>query len=67
MKILTVVWKGVSLRPRWEAMEDTWISPTDAAGHFGANKDSIRNWIKKRDPKFLPIRSETVNVQKIRA
>lgn len=30
-------------------IEENWISITEAAGHLGVTKDSIRNWIKKTD------------------
>ena len=30
-------------------MEDKWISIEEAAEYLGVNKDSVRNWIKKKD------------------
>lgn len=30
-------------------IEENWISISEAAGHLGVTKDSIRNWIKKTD------------------
>lgn len=31
-----------------EEHEDKWISLEEAADYLGVNKDTIRNWIKKR-------------------
>lgn len=30
-------------------MEDKWISLEEAAEYLGVNKDTIRNWIKKKN------------------
>jgi DNA-binding protein excisionase family len=30
-------------------MEDKWISLVEAAEYLGVNKDTIRNWIKKKN------------------
>lgn len=34
--------------------EDRWIGIEEAADYLGVNKDSIRNWIKRRIVEFLP-------------
>ena len=31
------------------AQVDKWVGMEEAADYLGANKDSIRNWIKKAD------------------
>lgn len=32
-----------------EKFEDKWISLEEAASYLGVNKDTIRNWIKKKN------------------